>query len=192
MIAKVVWRRHCCVEMWGSGCYYGFHLALSCCVLCEKCCTDTYCRCFPEWTVKVSVKGRKVTVKGPRGTLSRDFGHLRLDVQLLENGTQLKTELWFGSRKSNACIRTVTSHIANMITGVTKGFLYKMRMVYAHFPIAVGVEDGGKKVAIRNFLGEKIVREVPMLEGVKVERSTDVKDEIVLSGNDINAVSQSG
>ena len=38
-------------------------------------------------------------------------------------------------------IRQVCSHIENLITGVTKGFLYKMRFVYAHFPINVALTD---------------------------------------------------
>jgi large subunit ribosomal protein L9e len=67
-----------------------------------------------------------------------------------------------------------------------------MRLVYAHFPINVNVTDGGKNVEIRNFLGERILRNVTMLEGVKAELSTSQKDEIILSGNDVEAVSQSG
>lgn len=55
-----------------------------------------------------------------------------------------------------ACIRTICSHVENMITGVTKGYLYKMRFCYAHFPINVSIT--GKIVEIRNFLGEKRVR----------------------------------
>jgi large subunit ribosomal protein L9e len=77
-----------------------------------------------------------------------------------------------------------------MITGVTKGFEYKMKFVYAHFPINVAIAEDGKKIEIRNFLGEKIVRKVNMLEGVTVIR-TDQKDEIALKGNDIDLVSQS-
>ena len=30
----------------------------------------------------------------------------------------------------------------NMITGVTKGYEYKMRLVYAHFPININIEGG--------------------------------------------------
>ncbi len=41
-----------------------------------------------------------------------------------------------------------------------------MRLVYAHFPINVNIEEGGKLVEIRNFLGEKRVRAVHMLPGV--------------------------
>lgn len=77
-----------------------------------------------------------------------------------------------------------------MIIGVTKGFLYKMRLVYAHFPINALPSDDGSALQIRNFLGEKFVRDCPMLEGVKVSLS-DVKDEIIIQGNDIEKVSQS-
>ena len=53
----------------------------------------------------------------------------------------------------------------NLIKGVQAGFEYKMRLVYAHFPINVNIEDRGKLVEIRNFLGEKRVRTVHMLPG---------------------------
>ena len=43
-----------------------------------------------------------------------------------------------------------------MFTGVTKGYLYKMRFCYAHFPI--NVTTSGRTIEIRNFLGEKRVR----------------------------------
>ena len=66
-----------------------------------------------------------------------------------------------------------------------------MRFVYAHFPINVNINNGGKQVEIRNFLGERIVRRVDMLEGVNVELSKNQKDEITLIGNDIEKVSQS-
>jgi len=142
--------------------------------------------------VKLTLKGRKVTVKGPRGVLTKDFSHVRLDLQLLNDGRKLRAEMWFGVRKSLACIRTVMSSVQNMMTGVTKGFVRKMRMVYAHFPIAVTIENDGKLVSVRNFLGEKKPRDVPIHDGVKVTRSDDVKDEITLVGNDVTAVSQAG
>lgn len=72
-----------------------------------------------------------------------------------------------------------------------QGFQYKMRAVYAHFPINCIINDGGKSLSIRNFLGEKIVREIPMLEGVTVSESKTQKDEIILEGNDVQNVSQS-
>lgn len=43
----------------------------------------------------------------------------------------------------------------------------------------------------RNFLGEKIVRRVTMQPGVTVEASKNVKDELQLTGNSLEHVSQS-
>ncbi len=75
--------------------------------------------------VDVDVKARKLTVKGPKGQLVREFKHLNLDIQKGEDGN-IKVDLWFGGRANISCIRTVCSHITNMITGVTKGFRYKV------------------------------------------------------------------
>jgi len=124
-------------------------------------------------------------VTGPRGTLSRDFKHINMDLRKTDN--TVKVDIWFATRKELACVRTVCSHIDNMLVGVTRGFLYKMRFVYSHFPINVSLS--GKNVEIRNFLGEKRVRKVELLEGVEYIRSADVKDQIELTGNDITLVS---
>jgi len=74
-----------------------------------------------------------------------------------------------------------------MIIGVTKGFERRMRFVYAHFPINASISEDGGEIEIRNFLGEKIVRRVKMHEGVALTRS-DLKDEIILRGNDVEKV----
>ena len=66
-----------------------------------------------------------------------------------------------------------------------------MRFVYAHFPINASIGNDGKSIEIRNFLGEKKVRKVQMLDGVSIVRSEKVKDELVLDGNDIELVSRS-
>ena len=43
-----------------------------------------------------------------------------------------------------------------MIKGVTKGFEYKMKTVFSHFPIKTSVE--GNDFVIQNFLGERSPR----------------------------------
>jgi large subunit ribosomal protein L9e len=80
-----------------------------------------------------------------------------------------------------------------MIIGVTKGFKYKMRFCYAHFPITVSsVKEGTNDVVeIRNFLGEKKVRRVKLMDGVNYFRTPDVKDQIEISGIDLAKVSLS-
>jgi len=145
---------------------------------------------IPE-KVTVFIKSRHVTVKGPRGTLSRKFKYQDVDISLQNKGKTIKVEMWFGQRKQLAAIRTIASHIQNMITGVTKGFRYRMRFVYAHFPVNVNIKDDKRGIEIRNFLGEKVTRKVDMLDGVSVFRNEKAKDEIILEGNNLELVSQS-
>ncbi|XP_058781405.1 large ribosomal subunit protein uL6 [Vicia villosa] len=144
--------------------------------------------------VSIKVNAKVIEVEGPRGKLVRDFKHLNLDFDLItdeEGKKKLKIDAWFGSRKTSAAIRTALSHVENLITGVTKGFRYKMRFVYAHFPINASITNENKSIEIRNFLGEKKVRKVDLLDGVSIVRSEKVKDEVVLDGNDIELVSRS-
>ncbi|KAG6218716.1 hypothetical protein E4U34_003980, partial [Claviceps purpurea] len=144
--------------------------------------------------VKVAIKTRIVTVEGPRGKLVKDLGHLAVNFGHPKKNT-ISIEIHHGNRKNVATLRTVRSIISNMVVGVTKGFKYKMRYVYAHFPINVNLdqnkETGLWEVEIRNFIGEKIVRRVIMQQGVDVELSKTQKDELVLSGNSLENVSQS-
>ena len=136
--------------------------------------------------VTVTCKARHVTVTGPRGKLERSFKHVQLDMRMV-SPQKLRVDLWFGTRKQVATIRTICSHVENMVIGVTRGFLYKMRFVYSHFPINVSL--AGRTVEIRNFLGDKKVRRIPLLDGVEYTRTADVKDQIELTGNDVGAVS---
>lgn len=66
-----------------------------------------------------------------------------------------------------------------------------MRAVYAHFPINCVTSEGNTVIEIRNFLGEKYIRRVVMSPGVTVVNSTAQKDELIIEGNDIEAVSGS-
>lgn len=168
--------------------------------------------------IKASVKKRIVTVTGPRGVLKRSFKHLSLNMYMTKEG-KLRVEKWFGSKKELAAVRTVCSHIENMIKGVTKvglfssvlvpestspqsnslilnfflqGFLYKMRAVYAHFPINCVTSENNTVLEVRNFLGEKFIRRVKMAKGVTVVNSTKQKDELIIEGNSIEDVSRSG
>ncbi|KAI0036791.1 ribosomal protein L6, alpha-beta domain-containing protein [Vararia minispora EC-137] len=139
--------------------------------------------------VEVSVKSRIITVSGPRGTLTKNVRHVNMDIRLLKGkANKVTLAVWQGGRKHVACLRTIKSLIENLITG---GFLYKMRAVYAHFPINCIIQDGGKAIEIRNFLGEKTVRHVKMLEGVTISESKAQKDELILEGADVQNVSQS-
>ena len=139
------------------------------------------------------MKALQVKVVGPRGELSlnmRKFNRL-VDIKTVSGGKKVRLDMWHGTRKELACLRSLSSKIENMIIGTTKGFLYKMRFVYNHFPINSGIEGAGKTLTIRNFLGEKRMRTINMLDGVTIVKSKDVKDEVQISGNDVDKVSLS-
>jgi large subunit ribosomal protein L6 len=60
-----------------------------------------------------------------------------------------------------------------MITGVTKGFTYKLKIVFSHFPISVKVKD--KIVLVENFTGERNPRKARIVGNSKVKvQSEDV------------------
>ncbi|KIJ70063.1 hypothetical protein HYDPIDRAFT_178429 [Hydnomerulius pinastri MD-312] len=144
--------------------------------------------------VTVEIKSRVIKVTGPRGTLTKNIRHVDMDLRVVKAGknkSKVTLAVWQGGRKHVACLNTIRSLINNMITGVTKGFLYKMRAVYAHFPVNSVIHEDGRKLEIINFLGEKAVRHVNMLDGVVISESKAQKDELILEGNDIENVSQS-
>ena len=140
--------------------------------------------------VTVDVKKRVVTVKGPRGSLTKDLKHMQIELVVDAAKKEVSATMYLAKRKQIACIQTALSTIRNMIKGVTEGFRYKLRFAYAHFPVNVTVDKGN--VEVRNFLGEKIVRYIPLPADVKATRTevSVIKDELVLTGNDLQTVSQ--
>ena len=140
--------------------------------------------------VEVTVKARVVTVKGPRGELTKAFKSRSMDIVKVSD-KRIRVDIWGGTRKELACLRTTTAHIENMITGLTKGFKYKMRFVYAHFPITGVINKGGHQLEIRNFLGEKRRRTINLIGDTIVVKSADVKDQIEISGINIEHVGRS-
>lgn len=142
---------------------------------------------IPE-DVTVQIKARQVTVTGPRGTLKNDLRHIDITFYKINNN-QIKIAIINGNRKQVAAIRTVKSIIHNIIVGVTKGFKYKMRCVHAFFPPNLDIRDDGS-LQIKNYLGCKESVLIKAVEGVKIEISKAQQGELIISGNDLQNVSQ--
>merc|ERR1719238_2064364 len=123
--------------------------------------------------------------------LKRDFKHLPIELAVVDGGKSVRARMYFAQTKQISALRTVCSHISNLFEGVQKKYQYNMRLVYAHFPINATITNGGKTLELRNFLGEKLVRTVQMLEGVTVEKSPQVKDELIVKGANIELTSRS-
>ena len=134
--------------------------------------------------VSVEINGKKVRVKGPKGEVVRDFSFAR-NVRILKEDNKVVVESYFAKRKQKAVTYSIAAHIQNMIDGVTKGFRYKLKIIYSHFPVTVKVE--GDKVVIENFLGEKAPRIAKIVGNVKV---TVTKQDIIVEGVNIEEVGQ--
>jgi len=133
--------------------------------------------------VKVSLEGFRLKVTGKLGSNEYDFSHMGIGISLGDN--EIVVSVPDSKRRGRATIGTAASIIKNMLTGVTKGFTYKMKVVSSHFPISVKVS--GDEVIIENFIGEKYKRRAKIVGNTKVV----VKgDEVIVSGIDKYAVGQ--
>jgi len=131
--------------------------------------------------VYVEVDGLRIKIKGPKGEVSRDFSHaIGINVSVRDN--KVVIEAFKANRKLKALVGTIAAHIRNMIVGVTKGYRYKLKIVYSHFPITVTVDDKNKIVRIKNFLGEKADRVAKIYGNVKVRVEGN---DVIVEGVDI-------
>lgn len=133
--------------------------------------------------VKATMKGTEVTVKGPKGQVTRDFNHPKVKVSLKDDSFHIECE--YPRIKEKALVGTYAAHLKNMIEGANHGFEYAMKVVYSHFPMKIAVK--GDKLVIENFLGEKAPRSAPILAGAKV---TVKGNEVFVVGSDLEKVSQ--
>ncbi|WP_440949114.1 50S ribosomal protein L6 [Methanosphaerula subterraneus] len=134
--------------------------------------------------VQVQMKETLLTITGPKGTLQRDVRYPQVSVTVDADTIVVRTE---ASRKQIvAMVGTLAAHIRNMCKGVTEGFEYNMKVVFAHFPIQLKLQ--GNMLIIDNFLGEKQSRKARIEEGVTAKVSND---EITLTGINKESVGNS-
>ena len=133
--------------------------------------------------VTASLVGRKLSIKGKLGEAKKNFDKVNVNVSVQGNRIQLSP---FSTKKrDNVIINTVTSILNNMITGVTKGYTYKVKVVYAHFPITVKTK--GKQVLVENFIGERSPRVSNIVGDCKV---TVEGDDVIVKGVSVEDVGQ--
>ncbi len=141
---------------------------------------------IPEGIDVQVTEDKRVVVKGPLGTIEKDFSHAKY-ILLNKNDNRVVVEAYFADRRNRSLVKTLASKIRNMIVGVQRGYRYKMKIVFAHYPMSVKVDEKRGLVIIENFLGEKDKRYAKILPGVKVKVQ---KDDVIVEGIDIEAVGQ--
>ena len=136
--------------------------------------------------VEVEYSDSRLMVKGPKGTLTRTFSHPRLKMEISDGKIIFHCSL--PRKREKALVGTWSAHARNMIIGVTKEFEFRMKIVYAHFPVKVTFDKKNSILNISNFLGEKADRKARILEGVALKIDGD---QIILKGTDVEKLGQS-
>lgn len=126
----------------------------------------------------VSVDGRTVSVKGPLGSLSREFSR---DVTVSVEGDVVKVTPRKETSEFSAIWGTTAAHIVNMIAGVNKAYEKKLILE----GVGYRVELKGKELAMQ--LGFSHPVNLPIPEGLTV---TVEKNNIAISGVDKELVGQ--
>ncbi len=115
--------------------------------------------------VEVSLDENKIIVKGKEGEINRSFDLGKLNFDHKDNKIIIGNKQ--STKKEKKMMNTIAQHIRNMIKGVQEKFEYKLKVCFSHFPMTVKQEN--EKIIIRNFLGEKVPREMTLLDGVEIK-----------------------
>ena len=129
--------------------------------------------------LSAEVKGRVVTIKGKKGSLTLETNS---EVEVTVEGNLVKVAPRSKSNFANAMSGTTRAHLANMVTGVTKGFEKKLELVGVGYRAAVQ----GKKLNLT--LGFSHPVDFPIPAGITIE--TPSQNEIIIKGIDRQKVGQ--
>lgn len=136
--------------------------------------------------ITLNIKGMVLTVEGKKGKIIKDFSHMkRVDINYTDSTVKLSA--YFPRKSTEAKLGTLKSILQNAIDGVSKGYTYKMKIAYAHFPITVAID--GDKILIKNFIGERSPR-VTYKAGSHPVDIQATKEDVVISGIDKEDVGQ--
>lgn len=132
--------------------------------------------------IEVKKQDDLLIVRKGNVTLQRMFAHPKIKVNV--NGS-IRISTSSKERKDGAIVGTWAAHIKNMINGLTKGYEYKLKIVYSHFPISVKVVSN--EIHVGNFMGEKGLRKAQIVGDCKVDVQ---KEFITVSGPNKEDVGQ--
>ena len=128
-------------------------------------------------------EGGVVTVKGQKGEITRTFYDPQ--VVISQKDGELVVVAKDATRREKKRLFTYIAHIKNMMQGVTRQHVYKVKVCSGHFPMNVTVNNN--ELSVKNFLGEKLPRTTKITEGVSVKFEDNI---LTLTGCDKEKVGQ--
>lgn len=127
--------------------------------------------------VEVAIDGQTVTVKGPKGTVSRE---VRPEIKVALEDGQLKVTRDSDAGEIRSYHGLTRALLANMVTGVSTGFERKLTI------IGVGYRAAVQNNVLSLNVGKSHPVEMPAPEGIEIKCPTPTQ--IVLSGYDKEAL----
>ncbi|MGC8644760.1 MAG: 50S ribosomal protein L6 [Thermoplasmata archaeon] len=131
--------------------------------------------------VSVKQNGFQLEISGKKGKIIKSFKNEFARIEVKEG--KVRIYLLREKRSDLAVLGTWKSILESAFTGVTRGFIYTMKIVYAHFPVKVTVK--GTQVLLDNFLGEKSPRVIDVPSEVKVAVKGDT---VTVEGSDLEVI----
>lgn len=129
--------------------------------------------------VQVTVSGRKVSVKGPKGTLDRDI-HKAIDVKVEgEKVVVVPIQDSLENRRFHGLTRTLVN---NMVVGVATGFTRRLKLVGVGYRAAMQ----GQSLQMNLGYSHPVLFEPPTGIEIKIEGQTTV----IVGGADKELVGQ--
>ncbi len=129
--------------------------------------------------VEVTIEGRTVTIKGPKGTLEH---RIHDNVEVSRSDEALNCSAHEGAENGVALAGTTRAVISNMVEGVSKGFERRLQLV----GVGYRAQMQGRAVNLSLGYSHPVKFEAP--EGVSLE--TPSQTEIVVRGVDKQMVGQ--
>lgn len=129
--------------------------------------------------VEIALAENEITVKGPLGALKQ---RVNPSVRVEQEGDKVVCKAVEGTVDGGAQSGTMRALLANMVTGVTKGFERKLSLV----GVGYRAQAQGNKLNLSLGFSHPVAHEMP--QGIKVE--TPTQTEILIKGIDKQLVGQ--
>ena len=133
--------------------------------------------------VKVELKGQNVKISGPNGNLSLDV-HPEIKVEYDSGTSEIRVERPSNARQHRALHGTMRALIANMVEGVTKGFVKNMEIYGTGYGVKIQGKDMLLNVGFAAPASIKIPDEVKVDIGTPNTRGNDVPAAFSISSPD--------
>ncbi len=115
--------------------------------------------------VQISKVGHLIKVNGPKGEVSKKLSGPGIEIKVENNTFQIISKK--ATKREKKITYSISSHIKNMIKGVTERFVYKLKICPGHFPMNVSMEK--EYFTVKNLFGEKTPRKLKISPEVKIK-----------------------